>query len=104
MFDNYKSTNSIKHEYASPESLPYSPPSLSPAQLGQQATLFQSSASITASPQPEPKSLPTSTPLDFMNWNANNTSNTMNINNNNNPMNSTGASLDSQGKKKRTLK
>lgn len=81
LFDNYTTITSIKNEYASPESLPYSPPSLSPSQLGQQTALFQSSSSVTASPQTETKPLPTNTPLDFMNWNT------------------AGSSFDSQGKK-----
>jgi hypothetical protein len=77
---NYNNDNvNIKQEYASPESMPYSPPqnnqSNSPSSPQQMPLFQQQSDSNTASPSSETKSSPKisnlATPaLDFMNWNS----------------------------------
>ncbi|GAA5798882.1 hypothetical protein HPULCUR_004289 [Helicostylum pulchrum] len=79
MFDN---NSTVKNEYASPESLPYSPPqnlTLSPNDLAQQQPLFQPTSPLSSSSSSQDKHLPlksnttiTNPPpsLDFMNWNT----------------------------------
>ena len=66
----------VKNEYASPESLPYSPPqniqstlSLSPPKPDEQPVLFQTSPLTEKKLSPNPSNSVT-TSIDFLNWNT----------------------------------
>ncbi|KAG2233875.1 hypothetical protein INT48_005216 [Thamnidium elegans] len=79
IFDNNNNNSTVKNEYASPESLPYSPPqniTLSPNDLAQQQPLFQPTSPLSSSSQDKHLPLKSNTTitnppsLDFMNWNT----------------------------------
>jgi hypothetical protein len=80
-WDNNNDTVNIKQEYASPESMPYSPPEniqshlpSSPQQTANQMPLFQQQSNLASPPsetKTSPKASNLATPaLDFMNWNS----------------------------------